>query len=164
MSGGALVAGIGNPDRGDDGFGRAVADRLRGRVPDGTRILACSGDLLSLIEEWHGFGAVVLVDAAASLGRPGRIHRIDLIGEPLPGGLARNSTHAFGIAEAVGLARSLGRLPRRLVAYLVEGGQFDIGAPLSPAVAEAVGPAAERIVAELSRISACHAEGAAGHA
>jgi hydrogenase maturation protease len=164
MSGGALVAGIGNPDRGDDGFGPAVAGRLRGKVPEGTRILALSGDLLSLIEEWQGCGAVVLVDAAASRGRPGRIHRIDLIRGPLPLGLARHSTHAFGIAEAVGLARSLGRLPRHLVAYLVEGERFDIGAPLSPAVAEAVGPAAERILAELSPLSARHAEGAAEHA
>jgi hydrogenase maturation protease len=163
MSGGALVAGIGNPDRGDDGFGPAVAGRLRGKIPAGTRILARNGDLLSLIEEWEGFATVVLVDAAAPLGRPGRIHRIDLIRERLPGGLARHSTHAFGITEAVGLARSLGRLPRHLVAYLVEGERFDIGAPLSPSVAAAVGPAAERILAELFRLSARSTEGA-GHA
>ena len=160
MSAGALIVGIGNPDRGDDGFGAAVAGRLRGKVSAGSRILVCSGDLLSLIEEWQGFAAVVLVDAAASLGRPGRIHRIDLVAETLPGGLAHNSTHAFGVVEAVGLARSLGRLPRRLLAYIVEGERFDIGAPPSAKVVEAVGAAAERILADLSRISAAQREGA----
>jgi hydrogenase nickel incorporation protein HypA/HybF len=50
------------------------------------------------------------------------------------------------------LARSLGRLPPHLVAYLVEGGGFETGAPLSPAVANAVETVAERIVTELSAI------------
>ncbi len=162
---GVLVAGIGNPDRGDDGLGPAVANRLRGRVPAGVRILERNGDVLALIEEWSGCTAVVVVDAAAPLGRPGRIHRLDLTGQPLSGGLARSSTHAFGIAEAVELAGSLGRLPGQLIAYLVEGERFDIGAPLSPLVAEAVDRVAERILVELSRMSpARRAEGAGGHA
>ena len=96
---------------------------------------------------------------------PGRIHRLDLAAGPLPGEVARSSTHAFGVAEAVELARSLGRLPRCLVAYLVEGENFAVGAPLSPVVAKAVDEVVERIVVELSRISAAHrAEGAAEHA
>jgi len=40
-----LVVAIGNPDRGDDGFGPAVAQRLRGRVPSTVRVLECSGDV-----------------------------------------------------------------------------------------------------------------------
>jgi len=160
-----LVAGIGNPDRGDDGVGPAVANRLRGSVPAGVRILERSGDVLALIEEWDGFFAVVVVDAAAPIGRPGRIHRLDLTGQALSVGLARSSTHAFGIAEAVELARNLGRLPGHLIAYLVEGERFEIGASLSPGVAEAVDRVAERILLELSRMSATYrAEGAAEHA
>jgi hydrogenase maturation protease len=148
-----LVAGIGNPDRGDDGVGLAVVDRLRGRVPTGIRLLERSGDVLTLIEEWTGYSAVVLVDAAALVSRPGRIHRLDLTGQPLSVGYARSSTHAFGVAQAVELARNLDRLPNRLVAYLVEGERFEIGASLSPAVAEAVDQLAERILVELSRTS-----------
>src|SRR5271169_6536144 len=142
MSGGGplsvLVAAIGNPDRGDDGFGPAVADRIQGRVPAGVRVIECGGDVLSLIEEWAGFSAVLVVDAAAPIDRPGRIHRFDLQGPSPLVALARGSTHAFGIAEAVELARALGQLPGRLVVYLVEGEWFDIGARLSPAVNDAV--------------------------
>ena len=170
MSGGGplsvLIAAIGNPDRGDDGFGPAVADRLRGRVPAGVRVIERAGDVLGVIEEWAGFSAVVVVDAAAPISQPGRIHRLDLHGQsqsPLVA-FARGSTHAFGIAEAVELARALGRLPRHLVVYLVEGERFDIGAPMSAAVSDAVDGVAQTILAELSRGSAALQEGAAEHA
>ena len=62
------------------------------------------------------------------------------------------NSHALGVAETVELARSLGRLPRCLVAYLVEGERFTTGAPLSPAVAGAVEDVAERVVLELSAL------------
>ena len=117
------------------------------------------------MEEWTGCFAVVLVDAAAPVSRPGRIHRLELVGQPLSVGLARSSTHAFGVAEAVELARNLDRLPQHLIAYLVEGERFEIGASLSPGVAEAVDRVAELILLELSRMSAaCRADGAAEHA
>jgi hydrogenase maturation protease len=160
-----LVVGIGNPDRGDDGFGAAVIARLRGRVPPAVRVLECSGDVLALIDEWAGFSTVIVVDAATMIGRPGRVHRLDLTHRPLPLGFVRSSTHAFGIAEAVELARSLDRLPRHLITYLVEGEHFYIGAPLSPVVAEAVDEVIGRIVVDLARISAARrAEGAVQHA
>jgi hydrogenase maturation protease len=146
----ALVAGIGNPDRGDDGFGPAVARRLHGRVCSGVRTLERGGDTLGLIEDWNGVPFVIVVDAVAPIAKPGRIHRLDLTDSPLPIGFAPRSTHAFGVAEAVELARSLGWLPRCLVAYLVEGAQFTTGAPLSPAVAGAVDDVAERVLVELS--------------
>jgi hydrogenase maturation protease len=94
----------------------------------------------------------------------GRIHRFDLRQCSLPTGFAYRSTHGFGVAEAVELARSLGRLPRRLILYLAEGAQFEIGAPLSPAVAEAVDKAAARIVEEVAEILAIFEGGTAEHA
>ena len=54
----------------------------------------------------------------------------------------RSSTHAFGVADAVELARALGRLPGRLDVYAIEGASFAAGDRLSPAV--------ERAVAELA--------------
>jgi hydrogenase maturation protease len=147
-----LVAGVGNPDRGDDGVGPTVARRLRGRVPSGVRILERSGDALALIEDWNGIPYVIVIDAMVSISEPGWVHRFDLTKTPLPFGFAPRSTHMFGIAETIELARSLGRLPPQLVAYLVEGEQFDTGTPLSPVVAGAVTEAAERIVTELYAI------------
>ncbi len=144
-----LVVGIGNPDRGDDGLGPAVTHLLRDRAPPGVRVIERNGDLLALIDEWEGVATVVIVDAAAPTKCPGQVQRLDLTGAPLPVGLTVGSTHALGVAEAVELARILGRLPRRLVAYLVEGERFDTGPPLSPAVRKAVEEVARRIALEL---------------
>ena len=147
-----LVVGIGNPDRGDDGFGPAVAQRLRGRVPSTVRILERSGDALALIEDWNSSPPVIIVDAMTPITKPGRVHRLDLTHSPLPVGCSPRSSHAFGVAETVELARSLGRLPQCLLAYVVEGEQFGTGAPLSLVVAEAVGDVAERIASEVLTI------------
>jgi len=155
----ALVVGIGNWDRGDDGFGLAVAHQLMGRVPSTVRILERSGDALAMIEDWNGVHRAIVIDAMAPISEPGRVHRFDLSDSPLPIGFAPSSSHAFGVAETVELARSLGRLPRYLVAYLVEGEQFGTGAPLSLAVAEAVEDVADRIVSEISTIMKAKGKG-----
>jgi hydrogenase maturation protease len=157
-----LVVGIGNPDRGDDGFASAVIDRLQESAPPGVVLRARSGDILALLDEWDDFDTVILVDAAAPLARPGRIHRLDLTARPLPTGLSHSSTHAVGIGETIELARSLGRLPRRLILYLVEGERFAAGGPLSPAVAAATDRVAESIRVDIAAyIAGRSADGAA---
>jgi len=158
----ALVVGIGNRDRGDDGFGPAVAHWLSGRVPSTVRILERSGDALALIEDWDHIPSVIVIDAMAPISQPGQVHRFDLTDSPLPIGFAPPSSHTFGVAETVELARSLGRLPKFLAAYLVEGECFKTGAPLSPVVAGAVEEVAERLVVELSTM--LKEKGKRGHA
>ena len=69
--------------------------------------------------------------------------------QPLPATFAGRSTHAFTVAQAIELARSLGRLPARLVVVGIEGRSFEAGAALGPAVAAAIEPAAERVLALL---------------
>jgi hydrogenase maturation protease len=148
-----LVVGIGNPDRGDDGVGPAIAARLRERAPKGVCVIQCRGDMLALLDRWSGYDAVILIDAAAPDGEPGRIRLLDFASEALPVGLSRGSTHALDFGAAVELARSLGRLPGRLIAYVVEGEGFAIGAPLSPMVAAAVEPVTDRILGVISSLT-----------
>jgi hydrogenase maturation protease len=155
-----LVIGIGNPDRGDDGVGLAAARRLRGQLPPGTNVIERGGDVVALLEYWEGSSSVILIDAVAPMTQPGRVHRFDLTKNPLPVAFATPSTHAFGLAETVELARSLGRLPDSVIAFLVEGEQFAAGAPLSPPVAKAVEPVVEQILTEITAIS----EGRTHHA
>lgn len=151
-----VVIGVGNPDRGDDGAGPAVSKQVRDMLatgglepPRGVRVLECDGEAVGLIEAWDGAQAAILIDAARSGAPPGFIHRIDAIREAMTGAGFRSSTHAFGVAEAVALARALGRLPSRLVVYGIEGRSFEAGADLCAEVAAAVRPAAARVVADL---------------
>ena len=115
---------------------------LAGRLPADAALLARSGDMMSLIEDWAGFDALVCVDAAAPMGAPGRIHRIDLAMDELPTDMSFTSSHAFGLAETVRLARTLELAPQDIVVYAVEGCCFDGGAPMTADVAAAAGEVA----------------------
>ena len=133
-----LVIGVGNPWRGDDGAGIEVARRLGG--------VAFEGDGTGLIDVWESAGdEVVVVDAAAAGGTPGTIRRFDAVAAPLPAHALRSSSHHFGVAEAVELARSLDRLPPALRVYAIEGEDFGAGQELSPTVRRAV----DEVAAEL---------------
>lgn len=149
---GVLVVGVGNADRGDDAVGPIVARKLAGRLPPDVTIVARGGDMLALVEDWAGYQAVVIIDAAAPMGAPGRIHRVDLATDELPRDMSLTSSHAFGVAEAIGLSRVLGRAPLDIVVYAVEGCCFDGGAPMTPAVASAAGEVTERVVTEVTQL------------
>lgn len=148
-----LVIGLGNADRGDDAIGAMVAQQVRGRLPADVPVVAHHGDILSLIEDWAGFDALVCVNAAATLADPGRIHRIDLREGSFPRNVSLTSSHAWGLAEAIELARVLELAPREIIVYAVEGGSFDSGVALTPAVAAAARVVADRIVAEVGRLT-----------
>ena len=136
MSG--AVIGVGNPWRGDDGAGLAVARRVGG--------VEHEGDCARLVDLIAGFDEVTLVDAAASgTAAPGTVHRFDATAGPLPSAALRSSSHAFGVADAIELGRVLGRLPRRVSVVAIEGADFAIAAGLSPPVERAV----ELLAAEL---------------
>jgi hydrogenase maturation protease len=147
-----LVVGMGNPDRGDDGVGALVVRSVAGRLPADVSLVVRSGDALSLIEDWAGFDALVCVDAATPVTMPGRIHRIDLASDQLVREMSFASSHAFGVAEAIELARTLGLAPREMVIYTIEGASFDRGASITPEVAAAAEEVAGRVVAEVERL------------
>lgn len=144
-----LVLGVGNLDRGDDAAGRVVARRLRGALPTEIEVAEVNGETAMLLEKLDGAADAYLVDACASGAPPGTIRRFDLHDAPLPQGLFGLSTHGLGLAEAIELARALGQLPPRCILYAIEGACFDVGASLSPSVADAVDEAAERLRVEI---------------
>jgi hydrogenase maturation protease len=132
------VVGVGNPGRGDDAAGREVARRLRMREPSGLDIQECEGDATSLLSAWEGAQEVVVVDACQGAGSPGHVHAFEAADVERLGARRGVSTHGLGVAEAVGLARALGRLPPHLVIYAIEGSDFGVGSALTPPVDRAV--------------------------
>ncbi|HET9738341.1 MAG TPA: hydrogenase maturation protease [Solirubrobacteraceae bacterium] len=126
-----MVIGIGNAARGDDAAGLITARRLGG--------LEHEGDPVALLDVWREADVAVVIDAVSSGAAPGTVYRFDATAAPLPAQLrGSSSTHALGLAEAIELGRTLGRLPRRLIVYGIEGERFEAGAELTPAVAAAV--------------------------
>jgi hydrogenase maturation protease len=144
-----IVVGVGNAWRGDDAAGLAVARRLRELAPPGVDVREHEGEASGLVDTLTEADAVVVIDAASSRGRPGAVWRFDAAAAPLPARAVRSSTHAFGIPDAIELARSLGRIPRRLEVIAIEGADFTAGATLTPDVAQSVGEVAEALSSEL---------------
>jgi hydrogenase maturation protease len=144
-----LIIGLGNEYRGDDAVGLVVARRLGGAAPKGVRVLEESGEGAALIDSWQDADTVILLDAVHSGAKPGTIHRFDAHAQPIAKRFFRFSTHAFGLAEAVELARALGRLPPRLIVYGVEGKSFEAGIGISPEVEAALREVVGKVLAEL---------------
>jgi hydrogenase maturation protease len=144
-----LIIGVGNPFRSDDAAGIALADRLRERVPRGVCVIEETGEGAALLEAWRDAPAVIVVDAVHSGAPPGTLHRLDLRRQEFPSEFFRCSTHAFGVAGAVELARALHRLPGCLIFHGMEGKEFGSGEGLSPEVERALSPALECILEDV---------------
>jgi hydrogenase maturation protease len=148
----AVVVGVGNSYRRDDGVGPAVADRLRARAD--VEVVTCELEPSRLLDAWAGADVALVVDAVSSGAEPGTIHRFDATERAVPDRVFRGSTHALGVGDVIELARALGRLPGRVLVYGVEGGEFAGGQGLSPAVGAAVDPLALELLEEAGCTSA----------
>ncbi|GAB7035484.1 hydrogenase maturation protease [Streptomyces sp. NPDC021749] len=153
----ATVIGVGNEYRRDDGVGWAVVACLarRGKrrpLPRGVGLTCTDGDPARLISAWGDVRLAILVDAAhARPARPGRVHRLRFPGElpSTPHGEA--GSHGFPLDATLRLARALDRLPEELLVYAVEATDTGLGTRMSPQVAAAVEPLAQRIEEDLLR-------------
>ena len=131
-----LVVGIGHDDRGDDAAGPLTA-RLLARawgdlLPPSVAVRGWRGDLLALIDAWCGVERLVLVDAVVSGAAPGTWRR-----------------YGVGLADALALARTLGRLPPTVEVWGIEATDFTAGAPPTEAVASAAAALAAHLAAML---------------
>jgi hydrogenase maturation protease len=138
------IIGCGTWDRGDDAAGLLVARLLRER---GIDAIEHTGDGLALIDAWQEAGEVVLIDAVITGGVPGTVTEWNA-GAPVMSGPGHNSSHAFGVADAIRLARALGKLPARFRMCGIEARQFGLGTPPAPEVAAAVQRLAESLSAQ----------------
>lgn len=147
----AVVIGVGNDYRHDDGIGPAVARRLESlRIPAVT-VARCDGEPTSLLDLWADVELAVVVDAVrCDPSTPGRVWRTTV--EALRGCARATGTHALGIPDALPLARVLGRAPAELVVVAVEAQRLDPGVGLSGPVAAAVPDAVAAVLSELARL------------
>jgi hydrogenase maturation protease len=143
------VIGCGFPDRGDDEAGLLVARRLQQLGWDAREQ---SGEVAALLSAFEEAGreqrTVILADAVRSGAPPGTVLRWDAGRKPLPRQSFHRSVHGLGVAEAVELAKALGKLPARLLIYGIEGAEFEAGTNPSAAVLAGVEEAVCRILKE----------------
>ncbi len=134
-----VLIGLGSADRGDDAAGLEVARRVTG-----VAVKRIGVEPSEMLDAWTDDDDVVIVDAMQAGLEPGTVRKFDAHVARLPTG-DFVTTHAFGPAEVIELARTLNRLPHRLTVYGIQTADVGWGAPLSPQVERAV----ESVVAEI---------------
>ncbi len=141
-----LVLCLGNALRRDDAVALRVADALeRGGAPAGAEIRRSAASGLYLLDEMEGFDRVVVVDAVRTGARPpGAVLSFPLEDLHAPEG---PSPHSIGLPSALARARGAGApVPSRIHVVAVEVVDMEtVGEGLGPAVAAAVGPAADAV-------------------
>ena len=145
----AVVIGVGNVYRSDDGVGPEVVDLLRDRGLDGVSLEYSLGESADLIDRWAGVPLAIVVDAVrAQPAHPGRVHHL-VVPDVHTERIRAASSHGLDLGEAVELARVLDRLPDRLELFAIEVDNVGLGTGLSGPVAAAAKRVAEEIHALL---------------
>jgi len=148
-----LVIGIGNEFRCDDAIGIITARKLREKKSENIDVAENNGDGASLIEQWHGYDKVILIDAVKFNNNPGRVHVIDANNNSLPKDISLDSSHLFNIPEAIETARVLKRLPRSMTIYGIEGKNFAAGTEITKEVSVASGEVVSRVLNEIRSLN-----------
>ncbi|MDX1389222.1 MAG: hydrogenase maturation protease [Acidobacteriota bacterium] len=145
------VIGIGTPEHADDAAGLVVARRVREQAPPSVDVHEVTGDGIALLETWHGYERVILVDAVFSGRIAGTLHRFD--GRNLPDSerIRLSSTQALGLRETLRLAESLERLPGELIVIGIEADELAVGREISSDVEAAIPDAVDLVIEEIGR-------------
>jgi hydrogenase maturation protease len=176
MTGGVLIAGVGNIFLGDDGFGVEVARRLteagqQGTLPDGVQVgdYGTSGMHLAYDLADHGYDTTILVDAAPRGETPGTLTVLEVRPEDraelaTQGGPQLLNGHGMQPEVVLGVLDMLGAEAGRILVVGCEPASLDQGIGLSGPVAAAV----DQAVALVTRLAREHTEtassrSAAGH-
>ena len=137
-----LILGYGNPLRGDDGVGPAVAELLRRALPE-AEIIISHQMTPELCEAISQADMAVFVDSAVE-GAAGEIRRRDMAPDPAAPPFSHHATPG----ALLHMAAVLYGHAARGVLYSVAGVSFELGEGLSPQVAQSVHAVADAIVRE----------------
>jgi hydrogenase maturation protease len=141
------IIGCGNLHRMDDAAGVLVAERLQAL---GLPVDVQPGSAFELVESWYKDEDVILIDAVVTGSPVGAVHVWRGKSLKVPSN-PQVSSHGFGIAEAINLARILQLLPKSVTVYGIEGKHFGIGETVSPEVLNSVEEVAQQIATSISQ-------------
>ena len=152
------IIGCGNPTRGDDGFGPAVAERLRAVVDaqgrDDVNVFDAGTDGMAVMFRARGSDALVIVDSAKTGVEPGALYEVpgDVLAHDYEASL---NLHDFRWDHALAAGRRMfgAAFPATVTVILAEVATTDFGLELSAPMRAA----ADLTVARLERIVAGYA-------
>ncbi|WKZ33621.1 MAG: HyaD/HybD family hydrogenase maturation endopeptidase [Thermodesulfobacteriota bacterium] len=148
----ALVLGIGNVLLRDEGLGVRAIEYFSERYGFGPDVDCLDGGTsgLGLLSYIKDYSHIIVVDAVAASGPPGKVIRIP--GEEVAKWPALKSTsaHQIGLRDLIEIARFQGLSPELVIIGIIPK-DITPGLELTPETAESVPKAAEAVREELSR-------------
>jgi hydrogenase maturation protease len=141
------IIGVGSPFA-DDRLGWVAAETLLSlcladRTEQQVSILSLDRPGPSIISQWQDADAVIIIDAVRSGAEPGTVQCLDA--DTIDVSEATSSSHGFGIASAIEVARALNELPQQIYLCGIEINEMHVGDSLSPIVQKALPELIERI-------------------
>lgn len=133
-----LILGIGNKFRSDDGAGVVAAEKVKQLGMDKFDVKILDGEGTEIMEAWKDYDDVIIIDAVQKNGSAGKIHEINANDMVLESDFFNYSSHAFGLAEAINVAKVINKLPKFLIVYGIEGAHFQFDTKLTAKVEKAV--------------------------
>ncbi|MCS7139301.1 MAG: hydrogenase maturation protease [Candidatus Nezhaarchaeota archaeon] len=134
-----IIACLGNPLMGDDGFGPAVAREL---IKRGHRNVVFNSDPLNLLTQLDDVDLVIIVDAVNLGVEPGSLFvaKLDDVRE-----IAPRSSHSLPVTEILKIMRKILRKPMEVYIIGVQPARIEPGEDLTPPVQCAIKDAVLKI-------------------
>lgn len=147
-----VVIGAGNLMRGDDAVGRLALRSLATKQLQEIDLIEIEGEATQVLEALGGAAGAIVIDACKSGASVGTIHRFDVSSSPLPVNMQNLSSHGFGLAVGLELARTLEQLPATCVVFAIEIEDIAFGSPSSKHVNDSFDELLYCVEQEIKRI------------
>ncbi len=163
-----LVAAVGNLWLRDDGFGSAVARRLREREqPAGVSIADFgTGGLDLAYEVMRGYDALVLVDISKQGGEPGTLYVMEADPESVETGIEDGDLidpHDMNPQTVLRFVKTISGWPGKVIVIACEPAEVeDMGLELTESVAAAVDGAVDLVIETVDELLSKPAEAGPG--
>jgi hydrogenase maturation protease len=147
------IIGCGNPNRGDDGVGVAIAQRLQAYlvqhpIPD-VQVFDCGTAGIEVMFKAKGSDRLIIIDASSTGSEPGAVFEVpgaELEALPSPS----YNLHDFRWDNALAAGRKIfPKFPEDVTVYLIEAENLGLSLELSPVVERASNTVYSRIVKRL---------------
>lgn len=147
----AVVLGVGNILRADEGIGVRVVEALQRdyELPEGVEAIDGGTSSMEMLEELSDLDFLLVVDAIVDHRPPGTLIRLD--GDAVPVFFRRNlSPHGIGLSDVLAALEFMGREPRETVILGVQPVSLELSLELTPAVAACLPTLLAQAVEELT--------------
>lgn len=148
----AVVLGIGNTIRADEGIGVRVVEALARDyvLPEGVAAIDGGTSSMEMLEELSHLDFLLVIDAIDDGKLPGELVR--LAGDAVPVFFRRNlSPHGIGLSDVLAALEFMGAAPKETVILGVQPVSLELSMELSPTIAARVPELVAQTVIELSQ-------------